>query len=860
MQSVNKVLPYSEVQTTEKHTEKQLSDREFRTDLQASTIGLQTFDSTRFYTAKEDTSNSRIIRQSDPWRVRWDLFVMLCAVYNCFAVPYEIAFMKEEYVELLIITILVNLGFTLDIVFNFRTTYVDSVTGDEVFDPHKISNHYLKSGHLLLDIAATVPFDYIAAAAGEHDNTLKLTSLLKLIHVMRLSKIINNIRLSESFKIIIRLAQIVLSIVMFVHCIGCAWFILVKIKEKWMPPSEGPTSDYYVAHGDKQYSFSLYHAVYMWAGVEINPQTSLEMFFLITVILVGSIIRAVLFGKMALLMSNLSKDSQRISEILDTANTAMKNMQLPENLQLKISDYLLATQHTLAQQEEFEQFMKLIPPSQQTEVAHIIYSEIVSVCPVLKRIPLMFKPLIKKLRVRFIYPETNLIVQGDLGENLYYLVKGKCEVEVNDEHKQPHRIKHLQPGNYFGELALLYNTSRTATVRSVGYSTIGIIDKADFLQLAENFPDAIPSMKRATKHYSDPWKSFITSALRRVPYFKSLPDDAITLLMYTLHSKALDTDTMLFSEGSTADSLYIVAEGNLNIYFDFKTKTLQTTFQKHYCMKTHRDSIANDIGQAKKQDEGNLKRDRTVTMPKTARPFAFATMKLECARVGNILCANQALLRAEMKVNCVATEPTVLLYITTNEIEDLMRNLLPLKQEVEHVRAKRLKYDSICGEVLKLVPPIDFTRSYLNTPYITKKAIKNTLKLKNSVISLLLRKRQAQISGLENVKSMVLRIKAMMTADTAGFTSLARKIASGEVAPEAVEAIGVLNEEELKNPLLTQFALKVQGVRGITTFLEGKMEQLAAAVQPQQSTFDDINSIIGNVRTVVEMLEKSLLK
>jgi hypothetical protein len=165
---------------------------------------------------------------------------------------------------------------------------------------------------------------------------LKLTTLLKLIHILRLSKIINNIRLSESKKIVIRIAQIVLSVVMYVHCIGCAWVVLVEIKEKWMPPSEGAASDFYATDDEaKKYSFSLYHAVYMWAGVEINPQSNLEMFYLILVIIVGSIIRAVLFGKMAILMSGLNKDSARISAILDTVSTSMKNMLLPEALQLK---------------------------------------------------------------------------------------------------------------------------------------------------------------------------------------------------------------------------------------------------------------------------------------------------------------------------------------------------------------------------------------------------------------------------------------------------------------------------------------------------------------------------------------------
>jgi hypothetical protein len=106
-----------------------------------------------------------MIRQSDPWRVRWDLLVMFCAVYNCIIVPYEIAFMhEEESNELLFVSVVIDVVFTFDIIFNFRTTFIDTVTGDEVTDPHKISHHYIKSGHLLLDILATLPFDHLFEA------------------------------------------------------------------------------------------------------------------------------------------------------------------------------------------------------------------------------------------------------------------------------------------------------------------------------------------------------------------------------------------------------------------------------------------------------------------------------------------------------------------------------------------------------------------------------------------------------------------------------------------------------------------------------------------------------------------------
>ena len=60
----------------------------------------------------------------------------------------------------------------------------------------------------------------------------------------------------------------------------------------------------------------------------------------------GALITAVLFGEMAGIMDNISKKSSAFKVVLDTANTAMKNMKLPEELQLKIYDFLIRTRNT----------------------------------------------------------------------------------------------------------------------------------------------------------------------------------------------------------------------------------------------------------------------------------------------------------------------------------------------------------------------------------------------------------------------------------------------------------------------------------------------------------------------------------
>jgi cAMP-dependent protein kinase regulator len=54
-----------------------------------------------------------------------------------------------------------------------------------------------------------------------------------------------------------------------------------------------------------------------------------------------------------------------------------------------------------------------------------------------------------------------IISQGDEGDNFYVVDEGQFDVYVNDK-----KVVEIGPGGSFGELALMYNTPRAATVQA----------------------------------------------------------------------------------------------------------------------------------------------------------------------------------------------------------------------------------------------------------------------------------------------------------------------------------------------------------------------------------------------------------
>jgi len=57
--------------------------------------------------------------------------------------------------------------FILDIILNFRTTYINPKTNIETTDPKKVALNYIYSVRFTVDVLASIPFEAIAEIYDE---------------------------------------------------------------------------------------------------------------------------------------------------------------------------------------------------------------------------------------------------------------------------------------------------------------------------------------------------------------------------------------------------------------------------------------------------------------------------------------------------------------------------------------------------------------------------------------------------------------------------------------------------------------------------------------------------------------------
>ncbi|XP_038666361.1 potassium voltage-gated channel subfamily H member 7-like [Scyliorhinus canicula] len=114
-----------------------------------------------------------------PFKAVWDWLILLLVIYTAIFTPYSAAFLLNDQGELKrrdcgyscnplnVVDLIVDIMFIIDILINFRTTYVN-INDEVVSHPSKIAFHYFK-GWFLIDMMAAIPFDLLIFRSGSDE-------------------------------------------------------------------------------------------------------------------------------------------------------------------------------------------------------------------------------------------------------------------------------------------------------------------------------------------------------------------------------------------------------------------------------------------------------------------------------------------------------------------------------------------------------------------------------------------------------------------------------------------------------------------------------------------------------------------
>lgn len=149
-----------------------------------------------------------------------------------------------------------------------------------------------------------------------------------------------------------------------------------------------------------------------------------------------------------------------------------------------------------------------------------------------------------------VLPGETVIQQGDDGDNFYVIDSGTYDVLVNvkgDEKK----VYQFDNKGSFGELALMYNMPRSATVRAVTRGTLWAMDRNSFRKIV------LKSAFKKRKKYE--------ALLESVNILQGLDPYERMTLADALVTRVYENGEAIIEQGDTADGMYFVEDGDVRV-------------------------------------------------------------------------------------------------------------------------------------------------------------------------------------------------------------------------------------------------------------------------------------------------------
>ncbi|XP_011641777.1 potassium/sodium hyperpolarization-activated cyclic nucleotide-gated channel 2-like isoform X2 [Pogonomyrmex barbatus] len=482
-----------------------------------------------------------VIHPCSSFRFYWDLCMLLLLVANLIILPVAISFFNDDLsTRWIAFNCLSDTIFLIDIVVNFRTGIMQQDNAEQVIlDPKLIAKHYLRTW-FFLDLISSIPLDYIFLIfnqdfsesfqilhAGRALRILRLAKLLSLVRLLRLSRLVRYVsqweevyilqnlqkkrterrgRLSSDnmtkkksgfsksdliFKflnmasVFMRIFNLICMMLLIGHWSGCLQFLV--------PMLQGFPSNSWVAINElqdsfwlEQYSWALFKAMSHMLCIgygRFPPQSLTDMWLTMLSMISGATCYALFLGHATNLIQSLDSSRRQYREKVKQVEEYMAYRKLPREMRQRITEYF---EHRY-QGKFFDEELILGELSEKLREDVINYNcrSLVASVPFFANADSNFvSDVVTKLRYEVFQPGDIIIKEGTIGSKMYFIQEGIVDIVMANGEV----ATSLSDGSYFGEICLLTNARRVASVRAETYCNLFSLSVDHFNAVLDQYP------------------------------------------------------------------------------------------------------------------------------------------------------------------------------------------------------------------------------------------------------------------------------------------------------------------------------------------------------------------------------------
>jgi len=152
-------------------------------------------------------------------------------------------------------------------------------------------------------------------------------------------------------------------------------------------------------------------------------------------------------------------------------------------------------------------------------------------------------------------PNEVVFREGESPDMFYFIRSGQVLVSKRNQSGDDEPLSVLKEGQFFGEIGLLENMQRTATVKALGDLEVFQLDSERFENLLKR-SDAFASLLHRIGR---------NRLLTQTPLFRALDDHSLMSIQELLIEKTYPDNTVVFHENDPSDALYIILKGGVRL-------------------------------------------------------------------------------------------------------------------------------------------------------------------------------------------------------------------------------------------------------------------------------------------------------
>ncbi|KAF9796549.1 hypothetical protein SFRURICE_006108 [Spodoptera frugiperda] len=435
----------------------------------------------------------------------WDLCMLLLLVANLIILPVAISFFNDDLsTRWIAFNCLSDTIFLIDIVVNFRTGIMQQDNAEQVIlDPKLIAKHYLRTW-FFLDLISSIPLDYIFLIfnqdfsesfqilhAGRALRILRLAKLLSLVRLLRLSRLVRYVSQWEEVyflnmaSVFMRIFNLICMMLLIGHWSGCLQF-LVPMLQGFPPNSWVAINELQEAFWLEQYSWALFKAMSHMLCIgygRFPPQSLTDMWLTMLSMISGATCYALFLGHATNLIQSLDSSRRQYREKVKQVEEYMAYRKLPREMRQRITEYF---EHRY-QGKFFDEELILGELSEKLREDVINYNcrSLVASVPFFANADSNFvSDVVTKLRYEVFQPGDIIIKEGTIGSKMYFIQEGIVDIVMANGEV----ATSLSDGSYFGEICLLTNARRVASVRAETYCNLFSLSVDHFNAVLDQYP------------------------------------------------------------------------------------------------------------------------------------------------------------------------------------------------------------------------------------------------------------------------------------------------------------------------------------------------------------------------------------